>query len=167
MLAKSAERYFHNYVRGGNKDNRKKQVTRISHFLDWAEETHKVRSLHGLGKRHVIGFWKANRNLSESTRYKYWLGLCKLWAWLGKHEEPPKPFTADQLNKAATLEPEPTDPSAAIKAARETKLMSIEDLAALSAVDVERIEAIESGNWEPYPADTLRLMKKIGIRFVI
>jgi hypothetical protein len=68
-LAKSAEKYFRDYVRGGGKDNRKKQVARMIEFLDWAESANEVRSLHGLGKNHVIGFWKSHRELSEATAY--------------------------------------------------------------------------------------------------
>ncbi|MDD5277848.1 MAG: hypothetical protein PHR16_17460, partial [Methylovulum sp.] len=76
-LASKAEDYFRNYVRGGGKDNRKKQVSRIIKFLDWVESTQNVISLHSLGKRHVVNFWKAHPELSEATANKYWLGISK------------------------------------------------------------------------------------------
>jgi len=91
-LASQAQPYFRNYVRSGGKAHRKKQVGRIIKFLDWAEETQRVRTLDGLGKRQVVGFWKAHRGLSDATANKYWLGINKLWQWLGKHHEPPKPI---------------------------------------------------------------------------
>ncbi|NOU12471.1 MAG: hypothetical protein HOO92_00685 [Methylococcaceae bacterium] len=79
ILANSAQPYFRNYVRGGGKDFRKKQVTRIIEFLDWIEENEGVISLGRIGKKHVIGFWKSHTHLSDSTANKYWLALCKLW----------------------------------------------------------------------------------------
>ena len=49
-LAKSAQHYFGDHVRGGGKASRKIEVTRIIAFLDWVESTEKVYGLHGLGK---------------------------------------------------------------------------------------------------------------------
>ena len=149
-LAKSAEKYFRDYVRGGGKDNRKIQVSRIIEFLDWAESTEKVISLHGLGRKHVIGFWKAHRELSEDTAYKYWLGISKLWEWIGKHDAPPKPF---KINTDSTINREDagtifSELSQAIKAARELNGLSIQRLANLSGCEAMVVNEIEAGNYE-------------------
>ncbi|MEQ1740575.1 MAG: hypothetical protein ABL884_11790, partial [Methyloglobulus sp.] len=83
--------HTHNYVRRGGKHNRQKQVALIVDFLEYTDSHEKITSLHRLGARHVVNFWKAHRSLSEKTAYDYWLGLCKLWGWLGKPGKPPKP----------------------------------------------------------------------------
>ena len=83
--------HTHDYVRRGGKQNRKKQVALIMDFLEYTDSTEKLTSLHRLGKRHVINFWKSHRNLSDKVAYDYWLGICKLWTWIDKPEKPPKP----------------------------------------------------------------------------
>lgn len=39
----------------------------------------------------MIRYWKAHADMNEATAYKYWLGIGKLWKWLGKPEDPPRP----------------------------------------------------------------------------
>jgi hypothetical protein len=171
-LAKSAEKYFRDYVRGGGKDNRKKQVSRMIEFLDWAESVDNVRALHGLGKNHVIGFWKSHRELSEATAYKYWLAISKLWEWLGKHEAPPKPFKGDKLqlpksaqNLAGNFFP---DVGSAIKSARELQSMSVLKLANLTGFDLMVIEEIEAGNLSNASAsDIQNLLGILGIQLFV
>ncbi len=171
-LAKSAEKYFRDYVRGGGKDNRKKQVARMIEFLDWAESVENVRALHGLGKNHVIGFWKSHRELSEATAYKYWLAISKLWEWLGKHEPPPKPYKADKrlLPKS---EQHPAgiffrDSGLAIKFARETQSMSVLKLANLTGCNLMKIEEIEAGNLSNASAlDVQNLLEILGIQLFV
>jgi hypothetical protein len=166
-LAKQAEKFFMEYLRGGGKQNRKKQVVRIIEFLDWIESTEKVKSLHGIGKNHVIGFWKSHRDLSDATAYKYWLGLCKLWEWLGKHEEPPKPFKqcAEPEIKNPAEYPVIQELSVAIKTVREKRELSIHKLANLTGCEPWLIEAIESGKLDFSFADIDILVKTLGIQF--
>lgn len=171
-LAKSAEKYFRDYVRGGGKDNRKKQVARMIEFLDWAESVDNVRALHGLGKNHVIGFWKSHRELSEATAYKYWLAISKLWEWLGKHEAPPKPFKADnrllpkfEQNSAGHFF---RDSGSAIKSARESQSMSVLKLGNLTGCDLMAIEEIEAGNLSNASAsDVQNLLGILGIQLFV
>jgi len=85
--------HTHHYVSRGGKQNRKKQVSLIIHFMEYTVSTDKISSIHELGRRHVINFWKSHRDLPEKTAYDYWLGICKLWEWIGKNEKPPKPNT--------------------------------------------------------------------------
>lgn len=146
-LAKSAEKYFRDYVRGGGKENRKKQVTRIIEFLDWTESSMKVTSIHRLGKRHVIEFWVSHRDFSDETAYKYWLGISKLWEWLGKHEEPPKPhkLKTDITETDNSNETVYKEISVAIKAAREIRNLTIMQLANKSGYEAMLITDIENG----------------------
>lgn len=164
-LAKKAERYFRDYVRGGGKENRKKQVSRIIEFLDWIESNEKVISLHELGKRHVIEFWKSHRYFSEETAYKYWLGIAKLWQWLDKHEEPPAP------RKVHVMETQKSSPNtdrlkeipAAIKAARERQNLTVNQLANKSGYEATLITDIENGGTDIPVSIILHLFKILGI----
>jgi hypothetical protein len=89
--AEELKSHTHNYVRRGGKQNRKKQVSLIINFLEFTASQEKFTSIHELGRRHVINFWKSHRDFPEKTAYDYWLGICKLWEWCGKTEKPPKP----------------------------------------------------------------------------
>ena len=171
-LAKSAEKYFRDYVRGGGKDNRKKQVARMIEFLDWAESVDNVRALHGLGKNHVIGFWKSHRELSDATAYKYWLAISKLWEWLGKHEAPPKPFKADQrLLPKSKQHPAGNlfrEIGLATKFARESQSMSELKLGNLTGCDLMAIEEIEAGNLSNASAlDVQNMLRILGIELFV
>ncbi len=169
-LAKSAEKYFKDYVRGGGKANRKIQVSRIIEFLDWAESTENVISLYGLGRKHVIGFWKSHRELSDDTAYKYWLGISKLWEWIGKHNAPPKPF---KMNSGSAVSPENgglifSEFSQAIKTARELKDLSIQKLANLSGCEAMVVNEIESGVYvNAAVSDIQNLLRILNIKFSI
>jgi len=169
-LAKSCETYFRDYVRGGGKENRKTQVSRIIEFLDWVESTEKVYSLYGIGKKHVIGFWKSHRHLSEDTAYKYWLGICKLWEWIGKHEAPPKPFKISEVSRAKTADNNQgfSELSLAIKAAREAKKLTVQQLANMTGCEVLLIKDIESGkDIDIHSRDIQAIFEVLGIRIFV
>jgi DNA-binding transcriptional regulator YiaG len=172
-LAKDAEQYFRDYVRGGGKQNRKKQVARITEFLDWAESNEKAHALHGLGKRHVINFWKAHRHLSEETAYKYWLGIRQLWVWLDKHDLPPEPRKTIGAEKFVPVIKE-QQPSvffdqlpSAIKFARESLNMSTQKLANTTGLEVSQIESIEIGESLVLPETIQLLIRTLNIHFSI
>ena len=115
--AEELQAHTHDYVRRGGKANRKKQVSLIIDFLEYTDSTEKLTSLHRLGKRHVINFWKSHRNMSDKVAYDYWLGICKLWVWIDKPDKPPKPnnFVKQDIISNGVF----TEISSAIKAARE------------------------------------------------
>ncbi|MFZ4703513.1 MAG: hypothetical protein ACOYMG_26010 [Candidatus Methylumidiphilus sp.] len=92
-LAEQILKLAHRYVRKGSKENRRRQVRRMLLFVEWVETQEAVGDLARLGKRHVINFWQANGDLSDKTRYGYWLALCVLWRWLEKPGKPPRPFS--------------------------------------------------------------------------
>jgi hypothetical protein len=151
MLAKSATQYFRNHIRGGGKESRRKEVSRIIEFLDWVESTERVISLHGLGKRHVIGFWKTRRGLSDQTLYKYWLGISKLWKWLDKQEKPPKPFYSEileSINESSSEIDQTINPPVnkkfktfglCMKYALKKKDISLNELSRMTDLDIEKL----------------------------
>ena len=157
--------HTHDYVRRGGKANRKKQVSLIMDFLEYTDSTEKLTSLHRLGKRHVINFWKSHRNMSEKVAYDYWLGICKLWTWIDKPEKPPKPnnFVEQDIISNGVF----TEISSAIKAARETSNYSIQKLANISGLESELISSIESGEDNIELSDILLLIKILKIKFTI
>jgi hypothetical protein len=165
--ARELESYTHDYVRRGGKQNRRKQVSLIVNFLEFTDAQEGLTSLHRLGKRHVINFWKANRDMPEKSAYDLWLGMCQLWSWLGKSEKPPRPHkTRDDVGQqTATCF---TEFSAAIKSARETKAMPILKLANLSGCDPIVIDEIESGHYGSATiSDVQDILKILNITLTI
>lgn len=151
--AKELEAYTHHYVRRGGKQNRRKQVSLIVKFLEFTDARENLTSLHRLGKRHVIEFWQAHRQMPEKSAYDYWLGLCQLWTWLGKPEKPPRPH---RITEPQTLDPPPktraqttshvyTELGAAIKAARERHHWTLAQLANRSGCEIIDLERLETG----------------------
>jgi DNA-binding transcriptional regulator YiaG len=173
ILAKQLQQYSGDYVRGGGKGHRRKQVKRIMAFLDWVESTGKVMSLHGVGKNHVIGFWKAHRHLSDKTLHEYWLGIVKLWGWLNKSGEPPEPRKATDIAKPELTDTQQltgtrvTELSAAVKYAREAMKLTVRQLANLSGMEVTLIEGIENGGVDASLLDALNLLRILKITLLV
>lgn len=124
----------------------------IVNFLKFTDTQEGLTSLHRLGKRQVINFWKANQEMPEKSTYDHWLGLCQLWIWIGKSEKPPRshkmtaPYEnpgTDEANHQTALCF--TEFSAAIKSVREANDMPILKLANLSGCDPIMIKEVESG----------------------
>ena len=86
------EALTHGYVRKGGKRNRKQQRARMIGFAKFAA-MQGANSLGQIGKRHVLEFWKANRDLSPRTLYGHWRAICILWDLAGKPGEPPRPLS--------------------------------------------------------------------------
>lgn len=149
--ARELESYIHDYVRRGGKQNRRKQVSLIVSFLEFTDAREGLTSLHRLGNRHVINFWKEHRDMPEKSAYDHWLGFCQLWIWLGKSEKPPRPHKmSDQTVKPGSDDQAAlcfAEFSSAIKSAREAKAMPILKLANLSGCDPVIIDEIESGHY--------------------
>jgi hypothetical protein len=148
--AEELKSHTHDYVRRGGKQNRKKQVSLIIDFLEYTDSQEKITSLHRLGSRHVINFWKSHRNLSEKTAYDYWLGICKLWEWIGKPDKPPKPHKMSEPTDShdSNIELVFSEFSKAIKSARELKGLSIQKLANLSGCEAMVVNEIEAGKYD-------------------
>ena len=81
------------YVRKGSKENRRRQVKKMEIVIRWIESNEKLGGLDQLGKRQIVTFWRAHENLSEKTRYNYWLALCALFELMRRTDTPPKPFS--------------------------------------------------------------------------
>lgn len=89
-LVREVEMLSHAYARKGGKDNRRQQRARMIAFATHAEAMG-ARSMAQVGKAHVIGYWKAHRELTPSTAYNHWLALCVLWKLANKAGTPPEP----------------------------------------------------------------------------
>lgn len=173
--ARELESYTHDYVRRGGKQNRRKQVSLIVNFLEFTDAQEGLTSLHRLGKRHVINFWKGHRDMPEKSAYDYWLGFCQLWSWLGKSEKPPRPHKmnahsdnpgTEEANSQAVLCF--TEISAAIKTAREAKSMPILKLANVSGCDPTMLNEIEAGQYGAATiSDIQNLLKILSVNLTL
>lgn len=94
-LQKQVQQLTSSYVRKGGKGNRKQQRARMMAFAAHAEGLG-ARELGQVGGRHVVGYWKACRGLSEATTYAHWLAIRELWRLAGKPGEPPRPFPTEE-----------------------------------------------------------------------
>ena len=95
-LAQEVNALANGYVRKGGKKNRQQQRARMITFANYAVAMG-AHSMAQVGKYHVIGYWKANRALADSTLYNHWRALCVLWVRAGKVGQPPKPrFAKDE-----------------------------------------------------------------------
>lgn len=94
-LADQVRRRAHVYVAHGGKRNRRQQVDRLVILANWIQAHFRVTGLDQIGKRQVIAFWKAHRDMAPATAYAYWLAIKVLWQWLGRSEDPPPPRGLD------------------------------------------------------------------------
>jgi len=90
-LVEQIRRRAHVYVAHGGKINRRQQVGRLVLMVEWMQAKSRLTGLEQIGKRQVIDYWKAHRDMEPATAYAYWLALKVLWAWLGRAADPPKP----------------------------------------------------------------------------
>lgn len=89
-LITEVEQLTHAYVSKGGKDNRKQQRSRMLEFAEHAAIL-QARSMGQVGGKHVISYWKAKRDLQDTTLRSHWYSLCTLWALAGKQGKPPQP----------------------------------------------------------------------------
>lgn len=98
-LADQVRRLAHGYVRHGSKANRRQQVGRMVAVVEWIASRERLTGLDQIGKGQVINFWKAHRNMADSTAYAYWLALRELWGFLKRKGEPPRPRLKASVNE--------------------------------------------------------------------
>ena len=81
------------YCAKGSKANRTKQCQRALFAInDIFKHEPLVRDrLESLGRKHVIGFWRRNEAMNQTTRMNYWYALRTTFELLGK-SDPPKPI---------------------------------------------------------------------------
>ena len=101
-LVQQVERLTDNYVRKGGKDNRKQQRSRMLAFAAYASELG-AKEIGQVGATHVVRYWKAHRDLADSTLYSHWLALVELWRLSGKAGEPPLPWKKKPEKAPLTL----------------------------------------------------------------
>ena len=90
-LAEQVRRRAHVHVAHGGKTNRRQQVDRLAIMVSWMQAEFRLTGIEQIGKRQVISYWKAHRDMAPVTAYAYWLALKVLWGWLGRTGNPPKP----------------------------------------------------------------------------
>lgn len=88
-LAEQVRRRAHVYVAHGGKSNRRQQVDRLVIVVTWMQTHFRLTGLEQIGKRQVVAYWKAHRDMAPATAYAYWLAIKVLWGWLGRTENPP------------------------------------------------------------------------------
>jgi len=54
-------------------------VGRVVAVVEWIAARKCLAGLDQIGKRRSVGFWKAHRDLANSTAYTYWLALRELY----------------------------------------------------------------------------------------
>ena len=169
ILVNQIQTLAHQYVRSGSKENRRLQVGRMIKFVEFIEQTEQLHNLHEVGKRHVISFWKAHRDMAPKTANAYWLALCVIWQWSNKPGTPPKPNlfvqssedkteNTDQhiaINQTALtttmIDGNPVLPSLAeislyLKQQRLSQNLTQEAVSQATGISLESITDIESGN---------------------
>ncbi len=191
ILVNQVQALAHQYVRSGSKANRRLQVGRMIKFVGFIEQTERLHNLHEIGRRHVIQFWKSNRNMAPKTANAYWLALCLIWQWSGKPGTPPRPIIFAQTNsqEPASVSAEIPDEeqldntgkisilpplieiSQALKAFRQAKALEIEAVCHAAGLSRTTLSVIETGNEQTryidiatlinYYADTINLQGSI------
>lgn len=101
-LVQQVEQLTESYVRKGGKDNRKQQRSRMLAFAAHAEAAG-AREMGQVGATHVVKYWKAHRDLADSTLYSHWRALAELWKLSGKTGEPPLPWKKKPLSPPLSL----------------------------------------------------------------
>lgn len=103
MIIQEVWRLSHSYVRKGGRANRKLQRKRMLAFAEFCAGEG-AQSLGQVGDRHVIRYWRATADLSDTTRYNHWLALRILWRLAGKPKEPPAPRLLQAPSESASKE---------------------------------------------------------------
>ena len=83
IWAEQIRRRAHVYVAHGGKTNRRQQVDRLVIMASWMQAEFRLTGIEQIGKRQVIAFWKAHRDMAPATDYAYWLGGKGLWGARG------------------------------------------------------------------------------------
>ena len=89
-LLKEVEYLSHQYARDGGKKNRRMQRKRMIAFAKFVEKMG-CKHAGGVGKRHVVLYYKSISHLSESTLYNHYCALRALWKLLDRADTPPCP----------------------------------------------------------------------------
>ena len=75
------------FLKHGGKKNRNVEVRRMEKVCEFNQ----IKYIDQLGSKHIIAFYKANRDLSDATLTAYNYALKHLYKLLGRTSRPPKP----------------------------------------------------------------------------
>jgi len=90
-ITKEVMQLSNQYVRGGGKTYRRKQVKRMLAFAAHCKASG-IHSLGMVGKKQVVSYWKAHRELSDAIKMQHYDAIKTLWALAEKSTTPPTPF---------------------------------------------------------------------------
>ncbi len=82
------------HVRRGSKSARREELKKLLRFAEWLAQTRPgVSAIDNIGRRHVYEFYEhlVLEGRSETTIYKYYLAISKLWAAMDRRGSPPEP----------------------------------------------------------------------------
>lgn len=173
-LVEQCREHLGRFVRSGGKVHREVEAAKIVSFLVWVQANDNVLRIDRLGKKQVIGFWRAHRHLSERTTYDYWLAISKLWVWIGKTDEPPKPYSPAVLGQIrekwkAAKSPEPvyyTDIRVALLDVMEKHAITTGKLANMTCISVPDLERILAWERSPSYVELAEIMKALSLGIV-
>ena len=181
ILVRKINELSHRYVRSGSKENRRLQIGRIIKFVEFIEETEKLHGLQEIGKRHVIEFWKSNREFADKTANDYWLALCILWKLVDKAGAPPKPliFSKQESRTIGSMNPNDSgndtsqsetiallnELASAIKLRRLSRNISIDEVSRATGLDHKTISDIEAGDESCRYIDVEKLLNFANLKF--
>lgn len=80
------------YIAHGVKDNRRQQVKRMITACAWIVQRHNVGSIHEIGQKHIVDFYRHHRQFGESTIKGYFYAFRSLYRILGRAGDPPRPW---------------------------------------------------------------------------
>ena len=81
----------HEYVRHGSKNNRKKQLNRLSSACRWIADTFRIGDVRQIGRRQIWGFYDAHAHMTYKTLLAYFYAFDLLWQLLERNGSPPRP----------------------------------------------------------------------------
>ena len=84
-----------NYVRSGGKFNRKQQLQRMLAFTSFCQDQG-AKDLAQVGQKHVMAYYRDNKNLSHPTIYNHFLAITKLFE-LALKNPPPRPYRTELI----------------------------------------------------------------------
>jgi len=82
------------HVRRGSKSARREELQKLLRFVEWLVQTRSgVSAVDNIGRRHVYEFYEylLLDGRSETTIYKYYLAISKLWTAMERRGRVPKP----------------------------------------------------------------------------
>ena len=85
------------YLKHGRKSQRRSEVWTAIVACNWISREHAVNDVRRIGSKHIVSYWRAHRELDDSTRLARWRAFCVFYQLIGRSDEPPMPRTIQPL----------------------------------------------------------------------